>query len=193
VDLAFGGRHTRHSSQLLPDCLLAVRRLLRESIDGLADGILLLGWKLVQPVVNVLQRLLLFGRELIEFLQALLQPLPLLRWQTVERLLLFGRRHCFEFFDRSLGALALPLGARGTGCHPAAPPLCPSCWAEEHAARQGAQRQNRAATEHRSALDLLPWSGLLEEDFDIGLLQQVHVIQCAFHLLDLKFRLRLLL
>ena len=104
MSLAFISRHARHASQLLANRLLAFRRLLGKPVDRLADCILPLGWKLVQPVVQTLERPLLFGRELVESIQPLLKPLPLRHWQTVKRFLPLLGRHRFELFDGRPGA-----------------------------------------------------------------------------------------
>jgi hypothetical protein len=149
VSLALLWGHIGHASKLLSHGLLALRRLLGQLIDGLADCILPFGRKLVQPVIEALQSLLPLGRKLIESPQPFLQPLPLLGRKTTQRFPLFGGRHSLEFFNGCLGgASALTLGAWLMGC--TAPALRSRRRSEDYAARQGAQRQNGTAPAHGS-------------------------------------------
>ena len=80
------------------------RRLLGELVDGLPNGVLLVGRKLVQAVIEVLERLLLLGRKLVELLQPLLQLFAAASGaRSIQRLLLLFGRHGLELFDRCLG------------------------------------------------------------------------------------------
>jgi hypothetical protein len=153
----------------------------------------------VQPIVQVFERLLPLRRKLIESVQPLLQVFLLLRRQTIERLLpLLGRHRLELFYGRPgaylVGGAALPRGThRMRPRHPAPPALRHCRRPKSNAHRQSSQSRNGAAAAHCFALNLFPRRGLLERGIYTDLLQHVHVIQRAFHLLDLKFGLCLLL
>jgi hypothetical protein len=70
--VAFPLGQRRHPAQLLPNGLLALRRLFRETIDGVANRVLAIRRQLMQTVVQIPERLLLLRWKPVEPPQPLL-------------------------------------------------------------------------------------------------------------------------
>jgi hypothetical protein len=99
----------------------------------------------VQPVVEILQRLLLFCRKLIEFLKAFLQLFSLLARQPIKRSLALFGRHGFKLVDRRLW--------NSRTFWDTGPRWAPSPWRSIHSATSALRQSRRDESENRRSGD----------------------------------------